>query len=188
MPKIIKVRANPFAGGIRALDGDGQAHQAVQMINDDGLAMPGMYVGAELDHKGTAAAERHLFFHTEKVVTLHVEKPLAFAYYRTLIHEGHLVCADRASAKIMGIAFLDPDAYIDACKAEAEREFEAEHGRAPACADGLPQKPEPTDEKEEVAAKLPHPPHPKGMLGTFEPPKAGAKTIDPNGTQSTEVT
>lgn len=113
---MIKVFANPYAGGASALDANGAAACFVGLVRPLGVVLRhGRYVP------------------TLEAVDVHVEGTTQHAYYRQALLDGYLVAADEATARKMNVPLVDA-AVVLAAHETAVDEWRAEHGCEPACA------------------------------------------------------
>ena len=101
----ITVYANPYC----ALDGDGQPHGVVQMINAEGYGLADRWVGAVREHEASVAADRHLFtfLKDEKGLPVAVKVPFvahSAGYYAKKVTEGELIASDWPSAQACGLS------------------------------------------------------------------------------------
>lgn len=113
---MIRVYANPYAGGAKALDANGAAACFVGLRRPLGVALRhGRYVP------------------TLEVVEVPVQGPTEHAYYRHALLDGYLIAADEATAKKMNVPLVDASAVLAAHEVAVD-EWRAEHGAEPACA------------------------------------------------------
>lgn len=143
---VLRVVANPFCGGHRALDSKGRAAARVSYPND-----PNRYVGAEKDHAASKAEKRVVMTHDHgKVVELHCPDFETYLYWLRKLEEGALLPADEKTARRTGTlasrqvvkngkpvleAFHKDHALaLSEAKATAIAQFTSEHGFTPAIA------------------------------------------------------
>lgn len=116
----INVYANPYAGGYRSLDANGDAGCYVPIL------FTGRLIGAVL------VGERMV--PSLSPVAVPVSGPSEFAYYRQALLDGYLIAADADSARAMNVARVEHEETIRSAHATAVAEWRAEHGTEPACA------------------------------------------------------
>lgn len=119
MPPTLLVLPNPFA----ALDADGDPAAAFPRVEP---ALRGALVGARVDHARSADSEKY-FFDTGKAVPL-PDLPA----YRKALRDGDLLCADEATARLVGLRFVDPALALEQSEAAAVARWRAETGEDPA--------------------------------------------------------
>lgn len=151
MPPTLHVLPNPFA----ALDADGDPAAAFPRVEP---ALRGALVGARIDHARSADSEKYLF-DTDKAVQL-PDLPA----YRKALREGDLLCADEATARLVGLPFQPPALALEQAAAKAAARWLAETGAPPAWCRETPAAPAPASAAPTPSPSDPTPaPAPEGL-------------------------
>lgn len=120
----LNVYADAYAGGLSALDENGEPQAYVPRYN-----APSERVGATLDEVRSAKLDRHVYVGTDEIVTLYCTDINAFNYYRSAVQDGHLVAADEATAKLCGVEHADAGEVREASRKSAFEAFQKSTGR-----------------------------------------------------------
>lgn len=126
---VLTAYANPYAGGIRALDADGRASAFVPkyMRHDE-------RIGALRDPNLSRELKAEVYVATGSAETIIIQDFSELAYYRNAFKEGALVAGDSVTASQVGTSFDDPELVIEIAKDSAIREWTSTYGREPECA------------------------------------------------------
>lgn len=125
--------ANPYA----ALDHYGRAQCVVYRI---GTHNP---IGATFDHEAHEASKadtvsgegKLLFAFTGEAETLVCNNVAELSFYRNCFRDGALIPGDAATAKKLGLEFVEPAKALAAAKDAAIKAFRDAYGIDPACAE-----------------------------------------------------
>lgn len=120
-PVKLKAYANPFAGGFHSLDRKGRGHAYASV-----LGAPDRILGAVIDLEASKLEDKLVLTFSGEVFDLGVHDSTEWAHYRQQFLDGVLVAADEASAKSIGLKFVDPIPYLARCKTAALDAFARE--------------------------------------------------------------
>lgn len=138
----LRVKTNPF----HSVGPEGQPSGVV--AEDLGLdPTTRALVGAKLDRERTIITKagvsgdalRHSLQETRYVFDLGVIELPDTAYYRRRIQDGELLAADEATARSVGIKFVDPEITRKAAKDAARKAFDATYGEGSFDSENAPQ-------------------------------------------------
>lgn len=181
----ITVYANPYC----AIDGDGQPHGVVQMVNVEGWGLAGRWVGAQPDHEASAKEGRHLFtfLKDEAGKPIAVKVPFeahSAGYYGKKVTEGELIAADWPSAQACGLSKDEFKAGLE--QLEIERALAAAKHVA---AFGEEKRPEwaPSGDLPVLTASVGNGPMPEPAAPAAPPPAKKTPPAPPAVTTPSEV-